>query len=371
MLSGGYIAFMWIKPQHAAQLLHMHPDTLARKVESGDIVLSVRKSEAGYRTYLRSEVEHLASGHETFAHPLLAELAPFLAEQIEALGLSAPLLALNDAFAERWALLGSIKARKGKYMKGPYAESVAEVQDAISDYLLAVRIPGWEFDKRVHQLWRQRLEAAAVAAGWQIIGEPVSQDEDLGKMPNLNDPPFRSFDVHPGRCSPQWLQDSYHERQAKAAEERKQLAETPPAPEPEPVDLIAPYTGERSDVVIDARDGGEVVRAWSGPTTGYNIGTASDGECIEHGIDAVLSEYPFVDQTMNQTRPRLCIVESRLDDRLRWVVRQGEGGEMLVTRVLNVPGWQDEDWQIQQMRARERAAAGLPLGMNGRLAASR
>lgn len=349
-------AMTWIKPQAAAQLLHIHPDTLARKVESCEIVLSVRKSEAGYRTYLRAEVEHLAAGHEVFSHPLVAELSPFLIEQVHAMGLDAPLSEINAAFAERWELLGKIKSRKGNYKDGPYAASVDEVRSAISDELIAVPLVPWEFDQRVHRLHRQRLEAAALARGWQVIGEPVDQDEKLGKMPNLHNRPFKPIRTVPIRgVSPDWQVEEYiAEAKRRAAE-----PEVEPEPEPAPIDLEAPYTGDRTDVIIDTSDIADAMISWKertdGRTMNCTMGRPDDAAYIDAGIEWIENPEKWWG-LFHEDQPsvRACVVHSA-DDRQVWFVRRGEGEQadsVLVNRALKEACWFDPDWQVERMERR-------------------
>jgi hypothetical protein len=156
---------MWIKPQAAARMLSMHPDTLARKVDSGELAITVRKSESGHRTYARADVERLATGSTAFSHPLIEEFAQAIANELSDMGLLVPLADVDTLYAQRWDILGELKAW------GPDSGTREAICDHVSRLLTGRSVPMIGEGDRVFHIWNQKLQTAAVEKGWQICGK--------------------------------------------------------------------------------------------------------------------------------------------------------------------------------------------------------
>lgn len=161
---------LWMKPAEAARALHLHPDTLARKVNSGEIMVSVQRTRGGRRRYRRSDVEWAASG-SGFAHSLLADVAPLIHEVIEDAGIDLPMSAINELFKERYALVGEIKEL------WPDSATEEHVREVVAEELTGRDWPENGEGERAYREFRQDLEREAQQRGWRLTRKPVDQSE--------------------------------------------------------------------------------------------------------------------------------------------------------------------------------------------------
>lgn len=161
----------WIRPAEAAKLVHMHPDTLARKVDAGEIVIRTMRSDGGHRKYMRSDVERAAAGNSGWAHDLIEEMAPRLRDTLTLLGLEVPYAVINDMYQGEWALLGDMKE----------CESATDIDEKVcrimSRELTGRDTPTYGDGSVVSNTFYQKLEAEALRRGW-AVDDPVDQERD-------------------------------------------------------------------------------------------------------------------------------------------------------------------------------------------------
>jgi hypothetical protein len=162
---------MWMTPSEAAKALHMHPDTLARKVERGDLIVDVARANGGHRRYRRSDVEREAAGGSAFDHPLIEEMAPRLRNTVSNLGVVIPTSEINRLFASRWDILGDMKVADATDID----EDICRV---VARELAGRDTPTYGDGTIVSGAFYQRLHGEALARGWGFTSEPDDQEFD-------------------------------------------------------------------------------------------------------------------------------------------------------------------------------------------------
>jgi hypothetical protein len=166
---------MWIKPSEAGRILAMHPDTVARKVEAGELRVAVSRSDSGHRRYSRADCERIAKGLP--ADEQLERHLGYIQRELSDMGLVLPVADIHELYGAERALLGELD------QYGSDTQTDEQVSHVISQLLTGRDTPVIGEGDRVYHAWRQRLEAAALERGWQLTQEPEDQTIDWSTQP--------------------------------------------------------------------------------------------------------------------------------------------------------------------------------------------
>jgi hypothetical protein len=161
---------LWITPAQAGQILSMHPDTVARKVNAGELAITVSKSAGGHRRYARDDVESAAQG--TCVDAQLERHMDYISGHVSDMELIVPRSDLRQIFSTERKLLGELD------QWGDDSGTDENVRRVISLLLTGRRMPMHGEGERAYRAWRQRLEREALGRGWQIVGEAEDQNAD-------------------------------------------------------------------------------------------------------------------------------------------------------------------------------------------------
>ncbi len=154
----------------------MHPDTLARKVEGGDLSIDVMRLESGHRRYRLSDVE-LAKQGSLWSSELIEQCATQIQRVVSDMGISIPDRAVDEIYGSRHRLLGEIR----EYGLDTGVEE--HIHDVIAREIVDAEVPMIGHGDRIGHMFSQRLQAAALERGWTITGEVEDQSIDWRTHP--------------------------------------------------------------------------------------------------------------------------------------------------------------------------------------------